>query len=99
MAYGGSNAGMSLDYFNTSGDRLWIDVLRPSYSGIDKARLCPEAATLSPEASSQYGSATRPYYYAGPVGFLDGHAERVGLADLWTLAWSNGWVARVVALP
>jgi prepilin-type processing-associated H-X9-DG protein len=31
--------------------------------------------------------------------FLDGHAERVPLAQLWKLKWNNHFVARDVVIP
>ena len=33
------------------------------------------------------------------VAFLDGHAARVPLEELWKLRWHNEWVARDVTLP
>ena len=33
------------------------------------------------------------------VVFLDGHARRVPLEELWKLKWNNQWVPTVVTLP
>jgi prepilin-type processing-associated H-X9-DG protein len=33
------------------------------------------------------------------VVFVDGHARRVGLAELWQLQWNAGWVPTNVTLP
>lgn len=39
------------------------------------------------------------HYHAVNVAFLDGHAERTPLADLWKLRWNNAFQPRNVTVP
>jgi prepilin-type N-terminal cleavage/methylation domain-containing protein/prepilin-type processing-associated H-X9-DG protein len=52
------------------------------------------------ETDSQLGSyCIDRHDMAVNVVFLDGHAERVALADLWTFKWSEKFKPRVVTVP
>jgi prepilin-type processing-associated H-X9-DG protein len=39
------------------------------------------------------------HFRAVNMAFLDGHAERVALEDLWKLRWNNRFSASDVVLP
>jgi prepilin-type processing-associated H-X9-DG protein len=79
--------------FPDSGDTAPTNLIHPLpyYSGIG-----PKPS--GPKGQMAYYCLDR-HFHAVNIAFLDGHAERINLEELWKLRWNNAFVPSNVVLP